>query len=171
MIRLYCLRCPSWHPSRMWRLLRPMETGQPRSHSICSTHSWRREVLRSFPLLSRSRWVCPASDQTPHAAAVGSLSQALSAGQAVITGCRHRVYATCRTSAMSRRSGAQPPRLSRLDPAELQPAEASIRYLPASIIFQPSLIFHFKGQSIPVGGPLSAGCSGIKLMIPHAVLT
>lgn len=103
----------------------------PRSRRTSSIHSRRREGLRSFPLPSRSRWVCPASDQTPHAAAVGSLSHALSAGQAVIAECRHRVYATCRASAMSRRSGAQPPRLSRLDPAELQHAEASIRYLPA----------------------------------------
>jgi hypothetical protein len=62
-------------------------------------------------------------------------------------------------------SGAPPPRPSFLDPAALQPAEASIQYLPAFLAFQPSLILQFLGQSIPVGGPLSGGYSkGIETL-------
>ena len=62
-------------------------------------------------------------------------------------------------SAASRRSDAQPRQSSPLVPAELQPAEASIQSLRASLVFQLSLILQFTGQSIPVGGPLSGGCS------------
>jgi hypothetical protein len=45
------------------------------------------------------------------------------------------------------------------DSVKLQPAEASIRSLRASLVFQPSLILQLRDKSIPVGGPLSGGYS------------
>ncbi|NRB34970.1 MAG: hypothetical protein HRU31_09525, partial [Rhodobacteraceae bacterium] len=66
-------------------------------------------------------------------------------------------YAIDKTSVASPRSGALPRQSLRLVPVELQPAEASIQSLRASLVAQPLLILQFAGQSIPVGGTLSGG--------------
>lgn len=71
----------------------------------------------------------------------------------------HRASAIDRTSAASRRSDAQPRRSSRLVPAELQPDEASIQSLQASLFFQPSLILQLRDKTIPIDGPLQWGHS------------
>jgi hypothetical protein len=62
--------------------------------------------------------------------------------------------------AVSRRSGAPLPRLSSLDRAKLQPAEASIQSLLASLVSQPSLIFQIVGKTIPVGGVIPPEIKG-----------
>ena len=72
-------------------------------------------------------------------------------------------------SAASRRSGAPPRQSSLLAPAELQPAEASIKSLRASLVFQPLLILQFEGYPIPVGEPLSGGYSNPSIVKPSAL--
>jgi hypothetical protein len=66
-----------------------------------------------------------------------------------------------KTCAVSRRSGAPPRHLSRLVLADLQPDDTSTRSRRAFRVFHPSLILRFAGHSIPVGEPLSGGCSRV----------
>ena len=83
------------------------------------------------------------SDRTQPTEVVGVPFQAPSNAFATSAAYRHTDCATDKTFALSRGSGAPPPISLPLALAELQPAEASLRYPPVSLVSKPSLTLQF----------------------------